>query len=354
MRNYGPDPATGIVITGLLPDSVTPLWAKPAQPVCERLGRYVGCNVGDLQGGDTATVVLDLSIGGTETIITGTQLAGVSVDRSVPLCAIGRDAARPQITCHLNRLQSGAEAQVQIGVNADMLLVGALDHTATIQADQADPNPSNNSATFTMMVGPATMDETSEPEGLLAATSVPTTTDLILQANGPSDIIAGQPFTYTYTITNQGGLVANDVRFEDALPADLTLISHAPGLPLCQQEGQAFTCSLPDVDSGETVTFTLVITGHAGQPIGMELDPLLPGWPICYVVKERTWLHIVHCELGSLQPDQATHVQLVLSAIGVQERTTTNTASVSADEADPNPANNTITTTMTVQAPVEP
>jgi uncharacterized repeat protein (TIGR01451 family) len=226
--------------------------------------------------------------------------------------------------------------------------------TVTVKANEADRTPSDNGATFTMTVGASSSDRTPTVDGPLAVTVAPTTTDLVLQADGPTSIIADQPFTYTYTITNRGALVAKDVRFEDALPSDLSLITYAPGLPLCEQQGDTFTCALRNLDSGETVTFTLVITGHAGQPVDMHLDPLLPGWPVCYVVKERTWRHIVHCELGNLQPGQATHLQLVLSAIGVQERTTANSAHVSASQADPNPRDNTITTTITVHAQVEP
>jgi hypothetical protein len=70
---------------------------------------------------------------------------------------------------------------------------------------------------------------------------------------------------------------------------------------------------------------------------------------MCFVVKERTWQHVVHCELGALKPGQATRVQLVLVAIGVQGRMTANTASVSANEADLNPLDNTHTATITVQ-----
>ena len=352
IHNRGPDPATGIVLTDVLPSGLTPLWTRPAQPMCERLNRYVGCDVGDLQGGDTASIALDLSVGGTETIITGTQIAGVSVDLSVPTCTLDQDEVQPQVTCHLARLQPGAEAQVQVGVNAGASLAGALVHTATVKATQFDANLSDNSATLTMTAEslngePAVIESE-------AVTTVPTTTELAMQADGPSSVIAGQPFTYTYTITNQGTLLANNVRFEDGLPSDLTLITYTPGLPLCEQWGDTFTCTLHDLDSQETVTFTLVITGHAGQPVAIDLDPLLPGWPICYVIKERTWLHIVLCELGNLQPGQATRVQLVLSAVGVQERTTANTASVSAREPDLDPTDNTITTTISVQGPAEP
>jgi uncharacterized repeat protein (TIGR01451 family) len=302
--------------------------------------------VGDLHAGETVAVDLDLSIGGTETAITGTQLEGVSVDLSVPTCVISRDAAQPQVTCRLTKLPSGAEAHVRIGLSMDASLASA-GHTAAVEANEADPAPSNNRATFTATV--ESLDEMPTPE-LVAGTA----TDLVVQADGPSVILAGQPFTYTYTIINRGTLAASNVRFEDALPSDLEFVAYTPGLPRCEQRGDAFTCALSDLDSGETVTFTLVITGHAGQPARLELDPLLPGWPACYVVKERTWLHVVQCELGSLQPAQAIRVQLVLSAVGVQERTTTNAASVSAREEDTNPADNTITTTLTVQTPAEP
>jgi uncharacterized repeat protein (TIGR01451 family) len=293
--------------------------------------------VGDLQGGDTAIVVLDLSASDSEAI----------VDLSVPTCATSQESNQPQITCRLSRLQFGAEAQVQIGVDVGAPITASLQHTTAIEANEADPNPANNGATFTMTV--EYVDETSAAEGVAG-----TTTDLVVQADGPSVIVTGRPFTYTYTITNRGALAASNVRFEDALPSDLELVTYAPGLPPCEQRGDAFTCALSDPDSGETVTFTLVITGHAGQPVRLDLDPLLPGWPTCYVVKERTWLHVVHCELGSLQPGQATHVQLVLNAVGVQERTTSNAASVSAREEDLSPADNTITTTLTVQTQAEP
>jgi uncharacterized repeat protein (TIGR01451 family) len=81
----------------------------------------------------------------------------------------------------------------------------------------------------------------------------------------------------------------------------------------------------------------------------MEPDPLMPGWPICTVLKERTYLHIVACELGVLRPDQSTRVQVVLTADGVRERSIVNSASVSANEADLSPMDNTDVMTIPVQ-----
>jgi uncharacterized repeat protein (TIGR01451 family) len=127
------------------------------------------------------------------------------------------------------------------------------------------------------------------------------------------------------------------------------LSSYAPDLPPCEQREDAITCYLRDLESGEPITLTLAITGHAGQPMAIGPDPLMPGWPICSVLKERTFLHIVTCEFGVLKPGQTTHVQLGLVATGVQERMMANTASVSADEEEPNLLNNTDTTTISVQ-----
>jgi uncharacterized repeat protein (TIGR01451 family) len=367
IRNHGPDPATGIVLTDVLPAGVMPVWAQSAQPLCGRQERNVSCDVGELWPGDTATVILDLSVGGTETLITGTQLAGVTWDLSAPTCAIGRDSTPPHVTCRLATLQPGADARMRIGVGVDARITGTLAHTATVAANEADPNRSNNRAALTMTAGPSTslpsaalgtggtgaagpvLPVPSGDEGPLSVTAVPTTTDLVLQADGPSSVIAGQPFTYTFTITNQGALDATGVRFEDVLPLATTLNAYAPGLPLCEQRDDALTCTLRDLDSGESITFTLVITGHAGQPMVMEPDAVMPGWPVCSVLKERTYLYIVNCEFGVLKPSQATHAQLVLTAGGVRERAMVNAASVWANEAERNPLDNTNTTTITVQ-----
>jgi uncharacterized repeat protein (TIGR01451 family) len=313
--------------------------------VCGRQERSVSCDAGDFRESDAITVTLDLSVGGSDTPITGTQLAGVSWGLSRPACAIDQAATPPYVTCRLASLQPGADTHVRFGVGVDAGTTGALVHTASVAANEADTDRSNNHATFTMTVG-AKGPVLSEP---VAGIPAPTTTDLVLQADGPASVIAGQPFTYTYTITNRGALDATGVSFENVLPPATILNTYAPGLPLCQQRDDTLTCTLRDPDSGETVTFTLVISGHAGQPMIMEPDPLMPGWPICTVLKERTYLYIVNCELGVLRPGQATHVQLGLIARGVQERAMANAASVSANEAERTPLDNTNATTIAVR-----
>jgi uncharacterized repeat protein (TIGR01451 family) len=345
VRNLGPELATGIVLTDVLPSGVIPLWTEPAQPVCGRQQRGIDCDLGDLQAGDAATVTLDLSVGGSEGLITSTEPAGVIVTLSVPVCAIEQDFGSPQVTCRLSKLQPGAEAQVHIGLAVDSPLVGEFVHTATVTADELDPDGSNNQATFTMEFDPA---------GPVVAAGAPTPADLVLHADGPASATAGQPFTYTYTIANRGAVDATGVWFQDIVPSDLNLVSYAPGPPRCEQHGDALTCTLRDPDGGEAVTFTVLITGHGEQPMQMGLDVLMPGWPVCGVIKERTWLQVVQCELGELAPGQEIQVQLAFVAIGVAERMTVNTATIHANVADLNRVDITSTVTITIQAGTEP
>ncbi|MGD8968517.1 MAG: DUF11 domain-containing protein, partial [Anaerolineae bacterium] len=344
LRNHGPDLATSIVLTDVLPPGLIPLWAQPAHPVCERGETSVSCDAGDLQGGEAITVTVDLSVGGTGTGVTSAELAGVSWGLSGPACAIDEGTTLSSVACRLDSLQPGAQTHVRLGVTVDAGMAGALVHTASVAANEADTNRSNNSTTFTMTVGgkgPAR----SEP---VASIPAPTVTGLALEADGPARVIAGQLFTYTYTIANRGTLDATGVRFAYVLPPATILHSYAPDLFLCQQRKDVLTCTLRDPDSGEAVTLTLVITGHAGQPMIIEPDPLTPGWPICTVLKERTDVYVVNCELGELRGGQDARVQLGLIAQGVQERAMVNSAALSANEAELEPLDNTDVTTITV------
>lgn len=340
VRNDGPALATGIVLTDALPGGLVPVWTRPPQVTCRRQGRSVGCDVGDLSANDAITATLDLSVGGAETLADG-QLAGVTF--STPWCIIEPDSDRPLVTCHLPHLPPGTEAQVRIGFTADTPLAETRVHTAVVAANEPDPDRSNNRTSLAVTVA-------ANEQGGSSTDDRPPAPDLVLRAEEPASIIAGRPFTRTFTIHNAGSLTATGVYFESALPPATTLTAYAPGLPLCERQGDAFVCTLRDPDSGKAITFTLLVTGYGEQPVVIELDALAPGWPVCTVLKERSFLHILTCELGALKPGQTTRVQMTLTAGGVQKRAMVHTASVSANEADRNPLDDSDTTTMTVQA----
>ena len=101
---------------------------------------------------------------------------------------------------------------------------------------------------------------------------------------------SGRPLTYTITVTNNGPLPATSVTVTDTLPGELTFVSSTPGAPDCTFAADTLTCDLG----------TMAPTDSAQITIETVLDH--PVW-------------------GSFS----------------------NTASVSADETDPIPGNNTAT-----------
>jgi uncharacterized repeat protein (TIGR01451 family) len=108
-------------------------------------------------------------------------------------------------------------------------------------------------------------------------------------ADSPDPVLAGQDLTYTLTAANSGPEAATGVTVTDTLPAGATFVSAAPG---CTGT-TTVSCSLGSIDSGSSAAATI------------KVRPTSSG-------------------------------------------TLTNQATVSSNETDPNPANNTATATTTV------
>lgn len=338
--NQGLAPATGIVLTDVLPMGVIPAWTEPPQPLCGQEGRVVGCDLGYVGGSSAATVTVDLAVSNTTAFMSDPRLPGLTLDLSAPTCTIDQDRTPPQVVCNLDRLAPGAKADLRIGVNVGIGITGRRVHTPSVGLNEVDADPSNNHVAVTMIISAATRSEVD---------TIPTTADLVLWADAPQRVFAGQPFTYTFTITNRGALGASGVILRNDLPPGTVLSAMAPDVPLCNQHHDALTCNLLDADSGETFTFTLAVTGNDGRRMSVELDPLMPGWPICVLIKEAGKIHRVDCSLGTLQGGTTARVDLVVIAEGVLERRTTNTATVRTSDTEQNDLNNTATTTTTVQ-----
>ena len=118
-------------------------------------------------------------------------------------------------------------------------------------------------------------------------------TDLaITKTSIPNVATAGAALTYRLTVTNNGPLNTSGVRVIDTLPAGVSFV--AATAPCVQLPVGTLTCTLPNIPNGDTFSFDIQVTVGAGVVAG-----------------------------GS--------------------NTITNTAVVSADQTDSNPANNTAT-----------
>ena len=193
------------------------------------------------------------------------------------------------VTCTIASLASGANANFTITFHIPVATAPGTTFTniATISGSNSDPNNENDSAA--------------------TATTVPVpSADVYISKTGPGAVAPNTDITYNITVGNAGPDAATSAAWTDTLPGNLTFVS------LAQGTGPTFTCSTPAAGAGGTIS----------------------------------------CSIGSLA--SGTSAQFTLTAhvpTGTPAGTSyTNTATISSEIADPNPENNSATTTAIVSS----
>jgi uncharacterized repeat protein (TIGR01451 family) len=95
----------------------------------------------------------------------------------------------------------------------------------------------------------------------------------------PTDPLIGSTVTYTLTVLNNGPLAATGVTLIDTLPAATSFVS--ANNPACAHAAGVVTCNLGALASGASVVLDIVVTADAAEPItnsasvsAAELDPI--------------------------------------------------------------------------------
>lgn len=175
--------------------------------------------------------------------------------------------ATPAVECAIGSLEPTAAVGIVISAIVTADDTTGIENTATVSGDQIDTRPNNDEAT-------ATFDA--------AATA-----DLSIAKTADPDPIAGESFSYTLTVTNDGPSAASDLVVSDQIPALFTPTSiTAPdftcgGLPAaggtlgCLYTGSLasggsatieLTGDLAGASAGVAVINTATVSSAAGDP----------------------------------------------------------------------------------------
>ena len=203
-------------------------------------------------GGQQISYPLSIANGGPDTSInvhltdvlpSGTTFSSVVQNTGPAFSCTGPPAGFPgTVDCSIPSFASGGNATFTLVLNVNSTFPdgGTLTNTATISAETADPDTSNNSSS--------------------TSATVTGVTDVSVTKSGPATLDAGAQISWTITVQNLGANAAASTTLTDTLPAGTTFVS------LTQNSGPAFncngtttvTCTNASFAAGSTATFTLV------------------------------------------------------------------------------------------------
>jgi uncharacterized repeat protein (TIGR01451 family) len=300
--NGGPDGATQVQLTDAVPSGTSFVSANASQGTCANSSGTVTCTIGSLANAGTATITLRVTAnqGGqvtntasvtgdeddpnaannSETETTTVELdpadliytitvkndgpghaTDVQVTDDVPegTTFVSADASQGScsdvggtVTCDLGSLADGATATITLTVGTEE--AGLVENTATVSANEPDPDEGDNSDTEITNV-------------------VSVTTDLAITKVAERDPVApGEDIVYVIGVRNRGPNDAGAVRVTDDTPVGTTFISADPSQGECGEESGTVTCNLGGLERLHDATVTLTVeAGEAGQVINTAM-----------------------------------------------------------------------------------
>ena len=181
-----------------------------------------------------------------------TAASGVTLTDTIPMGSTlvsttptGAMLSGNTLTYVFGNLASGATTTLTIVVTAGGSTIPTATDTASISGNQPDPNPSNNSTSFTSAVTPIA--------------------DVSVGIVGSSNSIGvGGPLTYTVTVKNNGPSPATGVLLTDTLPTAVSgVMASASAGPNPTIANNTVTDMIGNLAAGSTVTVTIMLSPTA-------------------------------------------------------------------------------------------
>jgi len=250
----------------------------------------------------------------TETFSAQARLVRMNVSRgSCATSAAGVGGSSSSLTCSLGNLGPGAEARLAIVVKATA--AGSLTNTASVSADQSDPNTQNNQAQAATTVAGSTP-------------AAGTGADLTLDLSGPRHAPGGSLIRYIAHIRNRGPADATSVKLSDDFSSAVAkVVSVTATQGSCAPAAVTATTAGGATASGTPATAATITGKKLAVPTAA----------------------VTSCDIGTLAAGAEARVAFVVRAHS-RGRVTVS-ASISADGTDPRIANNRASVTTQLNGP---
>ena len=250
--NYGPDTATGIIITDVLPAGLT-FNAALSDIECSAIGSTVTCDVGTLAAYSsnsywivatvTNAVACDSVVQNNADISASTNDPNPGNNQSSTVSTTVTCTSVPECSDGIDNDGDGA-----VDWPNDFSCSDANDNNESSPLAQCQDGIDNDSDTDTDW--PADADCNSEQDN--DESGILPEADLSIQKTGTSSIASGNTLVYTVTVTNNGPDTSTGVTITDPIPVGLVFNAGSSD-PSCAQNGTSILCNNATLGSGQTL-----------------------------------------------------------------------------------------------------
>src|ERR1700676_1912485 len=178
---------------------------------------------------------------GTATGVVVTDALPGTVTLSLASASQGACSTSTPVVCSLGSIPNGGIVDISILVTA--ATAGSALNSASVTANETDPNTANNSASS-------------------AAVTISSAPDLtVFTAATPDSVILGANLTFTATVINVGNQPASSVTLTDTLPAGVTFVSATPPPgAVCTAAPPTVSCPIGGLAANASSSVTIVVT----------------------------------------------------------------------------------------------
>lgn len=304
VTNLGPDTATSVALVQNLPESVTFVSANTSQGIISQSSNLVSCDLGTLVVGQVATVTV---------VVTTTQPGTIYSSASVGSQQVELNPADNSATVAVQVKQPEADLSITLSANpSPVMLDGLLTYTsviankgpsvatnvvmtnvlplnvslASISTSQGTIVSSSNlvlgslgtlnvgsNAIVTIQVHPLVLGQITDTASVSSSvldtvpgnntatlnTEVTAASDLALTMTGPASVVVGSNATYQLNVQNLGPSVATDINLRDTLPGGVVLVNATSPQGSVSVSGNTVSCTLGSLSVNTNMSLTITL-----------------------------------------------------------------------------------------------